>query len=61
MSEDHEYDGPEDVCPNCGGEGRVEDCFEDTCVCLDPPCCWARCDWCSPSKPAAPTPEDSDV
>lgn len=40
-------DGPEDSCPNCGGESRVESCFEDTCVCVDPPCHWARCDWCN--------------
>jgi hypothetical protein len=38
----------DDICPNCGGEGVVENCFEDTCVCLDPPCLLARCDWCRP-------------
>ena len=33
-------------CWNCGGEGRLDSCFEDTCVCLDPPCCTNRCDVC---------------
>ncbi len=45
--EDH---GPWDLdgdCSNCGGEGFVESCFEDTCVCLDPPCHWSRCDYCN--------------
>lgn len=33
-------------CWQCGGEGRLEDCMEDTCVCIDPPCMWQRCDIC---------------
>ena len=45
--DDYDYDDDLDAeCPNCGGTGRVEDCFEDTCVCINPPCCWQRCDWC---------------
>lgn len=42
-------DGPDDDCPNCDGSGWVDSCFEDTCVCLDPPCHQARCDWCNAS------------
>jgi hypothetical protein len=34
-------------CWNCGGEGVIESCFEDTCVCLDPPCCEKSCDVCA--------------
>ena len=37
----------DDDCPNCDGSGFMESCFEDTCVCVDPPCCWNRCDWCN--------------
>lgn len=34
---DHEYDGEEYGCYECGGEGWiVADCFEDTCCCADP-------------------------
>lgn len=33
-------------CWKCHGEGDLEDCFEDICVCLNPPCCWTRCDVC---------------
>lgn len=33
-------------CWQCGGEGVIESCFEDTCVCLDPPCYAPRCDIC---------------
>ena len=38
-----------DECPNCGGEGMVWGCFEDTCVCVDDDglgCAPRRCDWC---------------
>lgn len=32
-----EYDDYDDECPDCGGDGFIEnDCFEDTCCCLDP-------------------------
>lgn len=32
MSDDYEGE-----CPECGGEGFIEDdCFEDTCCCADP-------------------------
>ena len=34
------------VCWQCGGEGELEDCFEDTCVCTNPPCLWKPCDIC---------------
>jgi hypothetical protein len=40
-------------CPNCGGEGEVWGCFEDTCVCDDDDglgCAPSRCDWCSSKK-----------
>lgn len=37
----------DDSCPNCDGSGWVDSCFEDTCVCLDPPCHQNRCDWCN--------------
>lgn len=37
----------DDDCPNCGGAGFVDSCFEDTCVCIDPPCHMARCGWCN--------------
>lgn len=35
---DEEYQLPGDRdCPECGGEGFVEDeCFADTCCCADP-------------------------
>ncbi|MDA8251097.1 MAG: hypothetical protein M0Z28_18265 [Rhodospirillales bacterium] len=39
----------QDECPNCGGEGMVWGCFEDTCVCIDDDglgCVPRRCDWC---------------
>lgn len=42
---DHFYDDWI-VCDACGGRGVFEDCFEDTCVCLNPPCYWAPCDMC---------------
>ena len=30
-----DYDG--DDCPDCGGAGWiVDECFEDTCCCIDP-------------------------
>lgn len=31
-------------CWSCFGEGAHEDCYEDTCVCIEPPCLWTRCD-----------------
>ena len=34
------------VCWSCGGTGEHESCPEDTCVCLEPPCCAAPCDIC---------------
>ena len=37
----------DDDCPNCDGSGYVDSCFEDTCVCVDPPCHRTRCDWCN--------------
>lgn len=47
-----DYDD-DDVCPNCGGEGYVADCFEEW-ACIDPESgcddCIRRCDWCSPRK-----------
>jgi hypothetical protein len=53
--EDRDFDDdalpPDDEgCPNCGGTGRIESCFEDTCVCRNPPCLWERCDWCGPTR-----------
>ena len=33
-------------CEHCFGNGRFEDCFEDTCVCLNPPCLWSACEFC---------------
>ena len=34
LVEPYEFD---DECAYCGGEGFIEnDCFEDTCCCLDP-------------------------
>ena len=58
-------------CWNCGGEGRIGGCFEDTCCCLgdpdDPDTCCAprRCDVCRgkgrwkrpPDAAAAVTPD----
>jgi hypothetical protein len=36
MSRQFDEEDPED-CPECGGEGIIlNDCFEDTCCCLDP-------------------------
>lgn len=32
-----DYDEPDQDCYECGGEGWItDDCFEDTCCCLDP-------------------------
>jgi hypothetical protein len=32
-----DYDGYDEVCGDCGGDGYVlNDCFEDTCCCADP-------------------------
>ena len=47
-------------CQNCGGEGLVWGCFEDTCVCIDADNDWlgcapARCDWCRPLRTQAKT------
>lgn len=54
-------DGMDDVCPNCGGEGYVYDCFEEY-ACVDPESgcdlCMRRCDWCNPRKPKQP---DADL
>ncbi len=52
---DH-FDEVDDSCPNCDGSGWVGSCFEDTCVCLDPPCHQSRCDWCNHrgTQPAPP-------
>ena len=33
-------------CWSCLGEGEHQDCFEDTCVCLYPPCRRTRCVLC---------------
>lgn len=47
---DHDQD---ETCPNCGGEGLVWGCFEDTCVCVDDDglgCAPTRCDWCKPMR-----------
>lgn len=33
-------------CPECGGTGTWDDCYEDTCVCLNPPCKVSSCDFC---------------
>lgn len=33
-------------CWSCCGQGTYDDCFEDTCCCLDPPCLTPRCDVC---------------
>ena len=42
-----EHDAREWIeCWQCFGEGATEDCFEDCCVCLNPPCYWNRCDVC---------------
>jgi len=30
-------------CPYCKGRGWLADCFESTCVCLNPPCSRIRC------------------
>ena len=51
MIEDHLDDDHEDDCPNCGGEGQVWGCFEDTCVCINDDglgCAPCLCDWCRP-------------
>lgn len=43
----------DEECPNCGGEGLVWGCFEDTCVCIDDDglgCSPSRCDWCHPLR-----------
>lgn len=52
-------DDADDSCPNCDGSGWVDSCFEDCCVCLDPPCHQTRCDWCNHKgqKPATLTVE----
>lgn len=42
-----EYDEADGECPNCDGSGYVDSCFEDTCVCREPPCHRIRCDWCN--------------
>lgn len=53
-------------CWQCGGDGLLEDCFEDTCVCLDPPCIEKRCDVCrgkggwSLPEPEASHPQEPD-
>ena len=47
----------DEECPNCGGEGWVWGCFEDTCCCTDDDglgCDPIRCDWCRPPKPRKP-------
>lgn len=42
-----EWTGIWTECWNCGGEGRIAGCFEDTCVCG----CDDDPDWCcSPSR-----------
>lgn len=46
-------------CWSCAGEGETESCFEDTCVCVDPPCLWTRCDVCQ-GKGGWPRPEEED-
>lgn len=43
----HDEDSGE--CANCGGEGLVWGCFEDTCSCGDSDglgCSPTTCDWC---------------
>jgi hypothetical protein len=64
MSDPHEhyqddFDDIEDDCPNCGGEGRVNDCIDGCCVDQDDiycEYCSRPCDWCSPKKRS---PQDS--
>lgn len=48
------FDDDDGTCWQCGGEKWVEDCFEDTCCCTDPPCCWKPCDICNSSSGRAP-------
>lgn len=53
MPDSQEDDGE---CPNCGGEGLVWGCFEDSCSCTDDDglgCSPVRCDWCQPPHPTA--------
>jgi hypothetical protein len=45
------------TCWQCAGHGCFEGCFEDACVCEDPPCFWETCDVCNgqrgwPREPA---------
>ena len=46
MADPYEYITDEECCWNCGGEGFVDDCMEDTCCCLNPPCATSTCDVC---------------
>lgn len=49
--------GDSDICPNCGGEGVVANCFEEfACLYPEEGCnfCMTRCDWCRPRKAPAP-------
>jgi hypothetical protein len=49
MTAPHEDDDDLGDCPNCGGEGMVWGCFEDTCVCCDEDglgCNPQECDFC---------------
>lgn len=44
-------------CWQCGGEGVLDSCMEDTCVCVDPPCCTNRCDICKGAGGWVPKPD----
>jgi len=52
--------GPDDNCPNCGGEGVIYMCVSEY-ACVDPESgcdlCERRCDWCQTS-PSPQTRED---
>lgn len=56
--EDDFFDWTE--CWSCSGEGETESCFEDTCVCIDPPCVWNKCDVCR-GKGGWPRPDEEAI
>ena len=59
MSDPHDYDDhlDGDECWNCGGEGRVNHCFDGCCIDQDDiycEFCSKLCDVCNSKRPASP-------
>jgi hypothetical protein len=50
---EYDFDGNDEPCWNCGGEGFVANCFDEiACMYPEDGCdlCMRRCEYCNPAK-----------